>query len=287
MPPGITAGSDQPTGPTVTFRSQEIFPPTALYVSPNDALIFTFKTPGFTGIAHLAVRFLSPDGEIIPEFYDLQVNASNTQDSTLTLPHAEGFILSAVISAGAQSRGQAFAQLRLQVGGGTGQAVEAHILCQGYLTGYDQLAYPLSPPESSISGRGVPVIMSIPDPGVGNQLIIVVPAARRWIIRNCFTFLATIGAGADRTLQVSIDSGPATVSIPICFAPIAQPVAMLWEYCIGAGLATLSTNPLQNVSLTEDLALLAGWRFKVTAFNFLPTDSFSLSRLLVEEFIAQ
>jgi hypothetical protein len=287
MPPGITAGSDQPTGPLVTFRSQDIFPPTALYVGPGDALHFEFKTPGFTGNAFLAIRFLSPQGEIIPEFYTLQVTASNVANSVMHIPHAEGFILSAVISAGAQSRGQAFAQLKLHIGGGSGQEVHAHILCQGYLTAYDSLAYPLSPPESSISGRGFPLVLVFGPPFPTAFAIVTVPAGRRWIIRGANCRLVTSAVVGNRTMNLTIDDGGAGDNGIIAYATMPQAANLQVDYSWGGGLTTTTQVAFQNMGLPNELALLAGWRLLFGPEGLQLGDQVGGPKILVEEFIAQ
>lgn len=287
MPPGITADSDQPNGPKVTFRSQDIFPPTALYVGPGDALHFEFKTPGFTGLAFLAIRFLSPQGEIIPEFYQLQVTASNTVDSVMHIPHAEGFILSAVISAGAQSRGQAFAQLKLHIGGGSGQEVHAHILCQGYLTAYDSLAFPLSPPESSIGGRGFPLFVEAAFVAPPNPQKLVVPAGRRWIIRAAQSLLVTSAAVGNRTMVLFIDDGDPSHIAFQSYGTMPQPAGSQFQYGWGTGFTTTTQAGFQNMGLPAELALLAGWRIWFSVLNVDAADHVGNSRALVEEFIAQ
>lgn len=287
MPPGQTAGSDQPVGPTVTFRSQDIFPPTALYVGPGDALHFEFKTPGFTGNATLAIRFLSPQGEIVPEFYTLAVSASNVSNSVMHIPHAEGFILSAVIFAGAQSRGQAFAQLLLHIGGGTGQSVHAHVLLQGYLTAYDSLAYPLSPPESSIGGRGFPSVQIFAAPFPANFAIVTVPLGRRWIVRGCNVRYNTSPVAGNRQIELIIDDGGAGDNGIIAYGTMVQPANTQVDYSWGDGLTTTSNALFQNMGLPNELALLAGWRLQFGAENMQAGDQVGGPKLLVEEFIAQ
>jgi hypothetical protein len=195
MPYKLTAPAANPYGPQVTFKTEGIFPPSAVYVGPNDSIVLEYQSPIEIVTVFLSVRLLTPQGEIKVEFYQVNATTVGSVPGVFIIPPCEGYILSAECQ-GSQYRGQVFVRCYLANGSVTGAPTISALLFQGYVSETDRLGYPVSATESSLSGRGWTRAVILAAPGANTEWVLAPPTGQNWIVRSIgttFTASAVVG----------------------------------------------------------------------------------------------
>ena len=162
-PPYVTATS----GPQVTFKFLNVEPPTSVYISRDDLLLFRVwnSVPGVNVGLH--VRVLRPDGVLMPNDFPTFPSSNRVLNSTV-LNITEGYLLScAVFAAGATiARGQCFVQVGVIRGGLPGT-----LIVQGLISDYvvtpQFLTFPGGTFRSSTEGPGVILRVAGSNPAAG------------------------------------------------------------------------------------------------------------------------
>jgi len=284
--PGFVASNDQPYGPQVTFRSQDILPPAAVYLGKDDTVVLNVRSPGTTAALDVDIRFLDPQGVIKPMQFQQSVNTTGTTATEFTLFQAEGFLLSASIFGTAVSRGQTFVKLYVKRGVGSSDTNNGPLLMQGYVSADDWLSYPTSPTESCLNGRGWNRIVTTPSPGANLPIEITVPAGVRWIVRTASSsFFCDAAVGARNPFIVVIDDTATTVctipSVAACAGPSLN--FLTWA----PGLNPLIVGTQQSMGFLMELILPQLWTLRISS-NFVGAgDGFIGMGMLVEQFVGQ
>src|SRR5260370_36126753 len=73
----------------VYFRKHGVQPPAGVYVERDDLIRVTFVVNDAATTESLSLRWLSPDGDIVPEQFTIQVPAFNQTPFVNTFDHAE------------------------------------------------------------------------------------------------------------------------------------------------------------------------------------------------------
>jgi len=275
-----------PYGPLVSFLTQNILPPGAVYVSPNDVVELIARSPTVATNIQMTVRFLSPAGIVTSSLYTATIATAGTATQSVQMTPQEGFILSVQVVANNASRGQCFVKLQLHQNPAGGDPTLGALLLQGYVSADDHLSYPQSPTESSLNGRGWIHVVSLANPGAGSEWSVTVPAGVRWQVRAINATLQTSAAVANRTPCVRIV--PLALGSGI-LTPVgtAQAASLVLLYSWWNGAYPLSTGTLQSAPLPTQLLLPAA--SVVTSFtnNLQVADAWTNISLDIEEWVGQ
>lgn len=287
MPLDLVAQQVNPYGPLVKFRTQGIFPPTAVYVGPDDAIEFEARSPSVSTVVNVTIRILTPAGEIKAIPFQVTVATSGTAVFTQHIPPTEGFVLTAHVSANNASRGQCFVKMHLIRNPGQSQQILGALLLQGYLSADDNLSYPASGTESSLNQRGWTREITLPNTTMATPPTFTVPAGVRWIVRQAhFAYTADAIGGARTFVLVMID--PTAVQIGKYDSGGSIGVNGFGEITWSPGIAATATGTVLNGPLPIDLVLPAGFKLQLNALGSPdPGDSVSEIAAMVEEFVAQ
>lgn len=284
MPLPLVAPAGNPYGPLVHFRTQGIFPPTAVYVGPSDSIEFEARSPSVTTTVTVTLRILTPQGEIkeIPQTF--VVATVGTGVFTHAIPPTEGFILTAHASADNASRGQCFVKMELIKNPGQGQVLLGALLIQGYLSADDHLSYPQSPTESSLNGAGWVHTIAIANPAAGADWFTQVPSGVRWRVRGLTARLTTSAVAGARAVALKLqDAGVLewTIIGPANNQGPSQGVTYSWA----PGLTPAFVLD-QTIGLPADVIMPALFVMQTQTVGMDVGDQWSAIRLLIEEYTA-
>jgi hypothetical protein len=286
MPVPDQIPTQNPYGPQVSFLSSNVQPPSAIYLSPTDAIVVQTFAATTDSTVSVTYRILRPDGQLITSSLIFTTNFAGSNITTRVLPPTEGFLLSMVVASTGFLRGQCFAKVFLAPDATAANiATLAHLVLMGYVSVSAPLAFPQSVPENELNGKGWLRLVT-GGGGVGVLPTINVPANVRWIFRAARWSLTTSAAAGTRTLGLAITDPFATRTFvqfypgallanetgTVNFAPGAQLEAAGLEFTTG---------------FAEELIMPAGWGISGRCNNLDVGDTSSALFLTVEEFQAQ
>lgn len=287
MPYPTVAAPGNPYGPQTTFRTENVLPPSAVYVGPDDAIVIYIRNPSVSATIFVNYRLLSPDGNIVPNSQSFTCLSVGATPFIYPISPTEGYLMSLSLFAPTTSRGQVFARVFLQRGTNQPTPVIDQVLLQGYVSDDDRLGYPQSPTESALSGRGWvhKFVGTTPAPGVDWN--ITVPPGVRWKLKAVATTFTASAAVANRLTTFDIaDPAFSTMGLisPNALIAASQQFFFAW----GEGLAYCD-NPFTFLSIPifTDLVLGPGWHFGAQTFNLQAGDQWSIPVCFVEEWVAQ
>lgn len=285
MPYAPRATFDNPYGPQVSFRTEDILPPGAVYIGPDDALTLDARAPTVAAPLHLTLRRLTPQGLVSSDQYDMVISTTGVNVQTFVVPPSEGYLLSAHLFSETPERGQLFVKLHARRNvGGTDHAL-GHLFVQGYISTDDHLGYPQSPTESSLSGRGWLRVITFANPPAGANFSLVVPQGVRWLLRAVYGQLALDPAGAARTVGLSISNPAAAVALAIPVQGTFGPGGGQ-DFTFAPGLNASSSSGSTATAIPPDLLLSAGWNVNLVEGVIEPLDQWSQLAIWVEEYVA-
>jgi hypothetical protein len=286
MPYPATAPAVNPYGPQISFQTEQTFPPSAVYIGPDDALEIDVHAPSIASTVNLTLRRLTPRGEISSDVYAWPVPATGPGVQTMTIPPSEGYLLSAHCWSSNPRRGQVFVRFTARRNEGGIDVSLGHLFLQGYITANDHLGYPQSPTQSSLDGRGWVRTIVGTVPGLALNWTISPPPGVRWILLAVEATLSTAGAGGSSTfaLQVmDLSTGSYLYIPPVYTQTVNTSVVYTWLPGIQASsTASRSFAPLPPELLMSSTTQLASDSFGVV----LTGDQWSAPTLLVEEYAA-
>lgn len=204
MPYQPRATFDNPYGPQVTFRTEDVLPPTAYYMGASDYVRVVAITNVAPVTITLEIRFLTPQGEIKQMPYTQILNTNGGLAVVLTSTPIEGYILGAIAFAQSPGIGQCFAYI--DIVRGTGAAIQGtgQILMQGYIAALSQLNYPPTTLNPQFGGPGTVNTITAPNPGASFPFRFVVPANTRWNVRSIQAGMNTDAAAGNRVALLII-----------------------------------------------------------------------------------
>jgi hypothetical protein len=272
--------------PQVQFQLHNIAPPSGVYLAPEDSLRLRGWT-GTTGLTIAAIlRWMRPDGLIIPLRYELPVT-SNRVTTQLVIALGEGYLLSAQIGIITQGAGatQTFAALYLERAG-SGAAGFVQVLCSGTIRLNGSITYPGGRTDLPTDGRGYMISVQQANPGAGADWTMTVPTNARWRLNSLNAQFVTAVAVATRIPAFIIDDG-ANVLFEV--EPVVGELAASTEQyslCPGGGSQD-GANVSSVLPLPGDFFLHAGWRIRTSTAAIQAADQWSNIWAGVEEWIDQ
>ena len=270
--------------PQITFQRRDVPPPSALYVGPDDRLIFQVANSAAGAVIWLQLRLLFPDGRIgvsAHEFRPTADRAVNTYYVALT----EAFLLAATC-VGNPAGPPGSCWVRGVLGRtGPGAPQYQHLLLCGYLVTMSALTWPYPRFGGQVEGPGWVRLIEGTDPAAGASISETVPTAARWRVMSVFCWLATSAVAGDRSvyLQFTAPSG-LWLRIP---PQVLQPGSNTYYYSwfVGGQQYAPVIVGMYAFPLPADLYLAAGQIFQIQAGGMDGGDNFGPPRYLVEEWI--
>src|SRR5216684_6744262 len=195
--------------PAISFLTQNVPPPSPLYVAQGEALrVIVLPTLGFFGGIGFA-RLLKPDGTIQPYQINISVPSPVPASVQFDVPLSEGFLLDVAVGifTGAEiKRGQMFVIIGIIRGSGA-NALWAQTLVQDYVSTQQAIGWPGSATRSTLDGAGFLHIVSSTIPAAGADASMAVPTGIRRRVYSVNALLTTSAAVANRSAELDLSSG--------------------------------------------------------------------------------
>lgn len=282
MPASLIANAaNNPYGPQITFRTENILPPAALYVGPQDGLAISIVAPLNAGSVTLTYRLLNPAGEIITSTDSFPFVPAGAAQA-FQLPPSEGYLLSATIQSTAVARGQVFVRLFTVAGNINSGGTINSLLIQGYPTQNTLLSFPQSPIEADSAGNGTLETILIAPPGAGADFSFTMSPVTRMRIKSVHATFTASAAVSNRyaNLQITDSGGNVAGLAPIGTVITAgQALGLTWFLD-----AVLIATPAQlTAPLFGDLLLSPGDVIQSITNGIVGGDTYTGIVMFVEE----
>lgn len=276
----------QPYGPLATFKARGILPPSGVYITQDDTIQLRSWAPLTAQTVRVTLRILNNGGIVVPTQTTIVVTANGATVQLNTIEADEGFLISASIDGDATRRGFCFCQLVIRRGLGSGDSTLGSVLCSGYVSQYDFLAWPNGTIASSVDGRGGMRIVIGTNPAAGAEVSETVPGGVEWIVRSVAVALVTSAAAGTRRPALVFDDGAGnTVGHSVIASGVGAGVSLTIAW--SAGVQVQTGNVIYSAPLVQEVRLRSGWRI-LTSTNAIDVgDDYGAPRMLVEEFISQ
>lgn len=274
----------QTQSPEITFDRQRVQPPGPFYVARGEHLHVHAWNAVSNQVVSLNLRLLMPNGEIIPNVYELRPSADRSElTNTLTLP--ECFVLSFAVSTmvSGTRRGQTYVAVHYSRTAEGGETL-VNLLTSGYVTEGFALSWPVGKVEHFLEGRGNYRSIQGTDPAAGLQINETVPTGARWRLLSVNATLSTNATAANRNVLFAVDDG--SDNLIIIPAPNTQVANEGKEYTWAAwGTVQDSIVNRVTVPLPNEVWLQAGSRIGTAVVGMQAGDNWTFPRLYVEEFL--
>lgn len=259
--------------------------PNAYYLTGDDNLRVS-SLNSLTGVTiRIDGRYYIP-GRGIQAFRFTHTPNTDRTAGTTNWPTPPGWLLNvtAIVTAGTPQLGQTFVSLQL-LRGLTGDAYVIGTLTQGYVTGFQMLAWPGSPIQNTLDTEGVIRHIGGTNPAAGSEISETVPTGARWALQAFFARFTASSAGANREPELIADDGsdlslqvPAGVSITasqargLSWYPAAERYTLVNSDVI--------TMPFPPVLLT------GGHRLRTNTRNLQSGDDWGAPQFVVREWLS-
>lgn len=268
------------------FRRHRLGPPSGLYVTLDDVILFQGWAPLATTPVRLSIRMLTPDGQVIPIFYTINVLAQGVTPTLKSITNLEGFLLSMSAEVASGLAGAVWVNVVIQRGTGSQDVTQGLNILQGYPSLTDTLSWPQAPPVKSIDARGLANVVAVANPAAGADFLIVVPAGVNWLVRSFRAQLVTAVAVANRQVELRMDDGAGHIFCDISM-PAIQAASLTFLYTWSNGLTAQSTNNIEQNGLPTECRLPGGFRILTVTTALQAADQWSGGALQLETFTAQ
>jgi hypothetical protein len=270
----------------VYFRRHMVQPPGMVYVTVDDVFVLKIFNPSAAATVNVSIRYLDPDGNVIPQFQQFSNVAAQSTARTLNFRGSEGYVLSATISTPGASSGAVYVQLEVGRGLGAQDITEGHLLIAGYPGSFAALGYPQTQPLPPTAGVGVTRTITPSNPAAGADWSVTVPVGATWVINSVTaTFTASAGV-ANRNPQLQfITAGGAVLFSGVNNTAITASQAETIVWWNGAPQAAANANTIY-ASLMNGVRVPGGGAVKVTTLNLQAGDQWSNIVLQVQELVA-
>lgn len=276
----------QPDGSpgVASFRPWQLAPPSSAYIARDDRLYIRARSAVAGVIVTVRLRFQHTGGNVVTEQTTLRP-APDRSEAFASVDLAEGFLLGAVVlSTGTVTRqGQCQVELGVLRNGATAAEITS-VLVSGYARGDDALSWPAEVSRTSLDGPGMLLSLQGGAVAPGFEIGETVPAGARWRLRAArFTFV-TDATVANRRTHLVIDDG-ANILFNLGAAD-QQAASLTRNYnAVADGFARAVADSEIYLPLPVDVMMFQGWRIKTLTNLIQAGDTYSGTRLTVEEYI--
>lgn len=256
MPTPPRATFDNPYGPTVTFRTEDVLPPSAYYVTADDQIVIASITdmPGID--MFITLRFLTPGGDVKISAYHFPVTVVGSFANAGVISGVEGYIIGATVAALYPGLGRCYGQLKVVTGSVPAGSPATAILLQGYTSESAFMCYPPVLIQPMYTGPGFFSTIT-QSPAVGANFSFTVPNAARWRVESVEADYVTDATAGTRlpVLALRDVSNNRIADIP-AVAPVnpGSHIAISWA----RGFPFASAGAYTTAPLPQDLTLTAG-----------------------------
>lgn len=285
MPYAPRATLDNPYGPQVTFRTEDVLPPSAYYISPEDQVTVWVMTDKLAQTIFLQLRMLMPTGEIKLIPYQFAPPTTNTWSPVYELPPWEGYLLGAMCWSSAPQRGQCYVSVQVMRSAPPNLQRAGAVLLQGYISNLSVLSYPTSQLEACFSGRGAFLTITQPNQ-TGVNLDIVVPLYVMWRVYSLQFTLVTSAAAGNRVVNVQLHDSN-NQSTGVWQAGIVQAPSSALAYTFAPGSANTTVGPYATIGGPTEVYLGAQGSLQTFVQGLDAGDAFSSIAMGVEEWVGQ
>lgn len=289
MPYPPRATNDNPYGPQVRFRTEDVLPPTALYLSLDDTLVvqtLCYANP-VTGTA--TIRMLLPDGTLQVDYYQLLPSTINPVYSFAVVPPVEGYLLSAIVQINSTVYGSIWCQMVAFKGSVVQPIVSLPpvaglLVVQGYVDESTYLAWPNSPAVEAGDGAGRMQRIAL-TPAVGANWILQAGGNQRLEVIAVSALLITSAAAGTRVVSLLVYDG---LGNPIVRFPtnFTQAPSLGYAYDFYDSAAHIQTNTVWiTAPIPQDLFLDPGMSLRSAVQSMDVNDFWNPVTILVREWM--
>lgn len=283
MPYKPRATFDNPYGPLVSFRTEDVLPPTALYLSPEDQLVVMTVSDAAGYLVFLQTRLLLPTGEIKLMPYQFTPGATNTWGLSFEAPPTEGYILTAVCWASPPQQGQCFVSAQVMRSAPPALQSTGEMLLQGYPTLSNVLSYPTGLLTAPFSGRGAFLTITKPNQ-TGANVVFTVPQYTLWRLRSLEFIYNTSAAAASRIVVMALKDS-AGVQIGAWPAPGSVAASAQRFYTFAPGGLSIANDPFETIGAPGELFLPPQSTLTISVSGLDAADTLTNMALAVEEWM--
>ena len=270
----------------VSFRRHHVLPPTGLYVTVDDVLVLTALSPIYTLQVNVSVRLLTPDGQVIPQYYNFANMVASGNAYTRIMRLAEGYVLSATLETPLMPAGAAFVMLSVKRGTGSQDATQGDLLVSGSPGVSWQIGYPQSTPVTPSSVVGMTRSFSVANPAAGADFYIGMQAGTSTMPISVTANFATSAAVGNRIPALVLTDGPGNVLFSgVCV--LAQAASLTWTYTWSAQPVTPPTGGTQNQGpLPPGMRIPSGGFIKSVTAGIQAGDQWSAIQMTITQYVA-
>lgn len=283
MPYQPRASFENPYGPQIAFRTEDVLPPSAYYVAPDDSIVCGALTDVAGVSINMLIRLLTPQGEVKLMPYTFSQPTLNAYGPVFEVPPVEGYLLGVLIWAVEPDRGRCYVTVSVVRGIPPNLMSAGLVLLQGYVNTSCVLSYPTSPLEPALSGKGALISLSA-NPGLGQEFTFACPSFVRWRIISAFARLQTDAVVASREVHyvVSTNTG---LTLGAFASGLKQSANTLLGYAFAPGGGVVASDYTSVITGPAQLELSQGFQFS----SFTPLmdagDQYTSVGVLVEEWL--
>lgn len=283
MPYQPRATLENPYGPEITFRTEDVLPPSAYYVNPDDSVAAFVATDIAGLLVNLQVRLLTATGEVKLVPYQFTQTQTYNFGLAFLMPPMEGYVLGALCWSENAPRGQCYVSVMIMRGRPTTLINTGLVLLQGYTNQVGLLSYPNGSLESTLSGRGAFITVTAPN-STGTGFSFAVPPLTLWRFCSLSFTLATTAAPGNRQPYVSLlDQFGLQVGVWGC--SIAQAPGGTSFYCFSPGGIDKNAGSIVNFGGPGEIFLPRQGTLNVNCLGLAAGDQFTSIAALFEEWL--
>jgi len=270
-------------GPLVEYTSRFVQPPSALYLSPDDALRFQLVSSTVGAQARLLARILEPAGTV--RYWQNQLTTVTARVAIRDdFKGLEGFLLGLIVDliSGGTASDWFFGSVQLSLGvSAPGRPFQA--LCHGYFEDEQPLFWPGGHYRDPWDGRGFMREVTGLNPGPGSQFSQSVPEGARWRLQGMEISLVTSAAAANRRFILEAQAFAGAVYFATA-AQIVQTASTTFRYNVAPwGMDGDNRDGRILVNWPADVLLVDGDQLVSAVANLKLGDDFGAPTFLVEE----
>lgn len=284
MPGAVVAPDANPYGPQLEIATNDVPPPMAVYLSPQDQIKVTSYTDLVQGSQDVSIRLLLPDGQLKLIKNTQLFLPVGSAGMVYLLPPVEGYLLGLEVLTNAQPPRRCWTVVDLVNGLQSGTTLAGMRLCSGYSTGTVAVCYPYSTNPDSVDGQGA--LLSVTTTvGAGLDWALGPVNSVRWKIRMVNAVLNAGAAVASRTPLFYLRDASGNY-MGAWNTGAAVTAGQLMRITTGPTFQNGIFGSIQTAAMPPDLILEIGWTLGVLTAGLQPADQWSGIRATVEQWVA-